>query len=105
MARRSGSADLPLHGGQVPRWLADRMIRLGAVMTQAVVHHYGRDELLRRLANPFWFQAFGAEKHKGTLYSFATILPCGGPTLVEACATWAKAAEDGLCPGPYEEGA
>src|SRR5256714_12378894 len=60
MARRAGSADLPLHGGQVPKWLADRMTRLGAVMTQAVVHHYGRDELLRRLANPFWFQAFGA---------------------------------------------
>jgi uncharacterized protein len=60
MARRSGSADLPLHGGQVPKWLADRMTRLGAVMTQAVVHHYGRDELLRRLANPFWFQCFGA---------------------------------------------
>ena len=60
MARRSGSADLPLHGGQVPKWLADRMTRLGAVMTQAVVHHYGRDELLRRLANPFWFQSFGA---------------------------------------------
>ena len=60
MARRSGSADLPLHGGQVPKWLADRMTRLGAVMTQAVVHHYRRDELLRRLANPFWFQAFGA---------------------------------------------
>src|SRR6476620_495511 len=48
------------HGGQVPKWLADRMTRLGAVMTQAVVHHYGRDELLRRLANPFWFQSFGA---------------------------------------------
>src|ERR1700687_2378861 len=60
MARRSGSADLPLHGGQVPRWLADRMTRLGAVMSQAIVHHYGRDELLRRLANPFWFQSFGA---------------------------------------------
>jgi hypothetical protein len=60
MARRSGSADLPLHGGQVPRWLADRMTRLGAVVSQAVVHHYGRDELLRRLANPFWFQSFGA---------------------------------------------
>src|SRR3981081_4014366 len=60
MARRSGSADLPLHGGQVPKWLADRMTRLGAVMTQAVVHHYGRDELLRRLASPFWFQSFGA---------------------------------------------
>src|ERR1700754_3108871 len=35
------------------------MTRLGAVISQAVVHHYGRDELLRRLANPFWFQAFG----------------------------------------------
>jgi uncharacterized protein len=60
MARRAGSADLPLHGGQVPRWLAARMTRLGAVMAQAIVHHYGRDELLRRLANPFWFQSFGA---------------------------------------------
>ena len=60
MARRAGSADLPLHGGFVPRWLADRMTRLGAVMSEAIIHHYGRDELLRRLANPFWFQSFGA---------------------------------------------
>ena len=60
MAQRTGSADLPLHGGSVPRWLADRMTRLGAVMCEAIVHHYGRDELLRRLAHPFWFQSFGA---------------------------------------------
>src|SRR4026209_1277349 len=60
MAKRSGNADLPLHGGRVPRWLADRMTRLGAVMSQAIVHHYGRYELLLRLANPFWFQSFGA---------------------------------------------
>jgi hypothetical protein len=60
MARRAGSADLPLHGGHVPKWLADRMTRLGAVMSLAIVHHYGRDELLRRLANPFWFQCFGS---------------------------------------------
>ena len=46
MASRSGRADLPLHGGRVPRWLADRMTRLGAVMTEAIVHHYGRDEFL-----------------------------------------------------------
>jgi uncharacterized protein len=59
-ARRAGSADLPLHGGQVPKWLADRMTRLGAVISEAIVHHYGRDELLRRLAHPFWFQSFGA---------------------------------------------
>ncbi len=60
MARRAGSADLPLHGGHVPRWLSDRMTRLGAVITQAIVHHYGREEFLRRLAHPFWFQSFGA---------------------------------------------
>jgi hypothetical protein len=60
MAQRSGSADLPLHGGRVPQWLADRMARLGAVIAEAIVLEYGRDELLRRLAHPFWFQAFGA---------------------------------------------
>src|SRR5580692_634178 len=60
MAHRSGSADLPLHGGRVPLWLADRMSRLGAVISEAIVHSYGRDELLRRLAHPFWFQSFGA---------------------------------------------
>src|SRR5712672_3141621 len=59
-ARRAGSADLPLHGGNVPPWLASRMTRLGAVMSEAIVHHYGRDEFLRRIANPFWFQSFGA---------------------------------------------
>src|SRR5579872_3503810 len=60
VAHRAGSADLPLHGGHVPAWLSQRMARLGAVMTEAIVHHYGRDEMLRRLAHPFWFQSFGA---------------------------------------------
>ena len=60
MPHRSGSADLPLHGGRVPLWLAGRMTRLGAVISEAIVLTYGRDELLRRLAHPFWFQSFGA---------------------------------------------
>src|SRR5690348_4858080 len=60
MARRAGSADLPLHGGRVPKWLGERMTRLGAVIAEAIVIEYGRDELLRRLAHPFWFQSFGA---------------------------------------------
>src|ERR1700736_5606430 len=60
MARRTGSADLPLHGGRVPPWLATRMSSLGAVITQAIVHRYGRDEFLERLSHPFWFQSFGA---------------------------------------------
>src|SRR5512145_616995 len=60
MTRRTGSADLPLHGGRVPAWLGERMSKLAAVICQAIVHHYGRDEFLRRLSHPFWFQSFGA---------------------------------------------
>ncbi len=60
MARASGSADLPLHGGRVPQWLGERMARLGRVIVEAIVLEYGRDELLTRLADPFWFQSFGA---------------------------------------------
>jgi uncharacterized protein len=56
---RTGSADLPLHGGSVPPWLRDRMARLGRVLAEAIVLEYGRDELLRRLAHPFWFQSLG----------------------------------------------
>ncbi|HYG68000.1 MAG TPA: DUF763 domain-containing protein, partial [Anaeromyxobacteraceae bacterium] len=57
--RAAGSADLPLHGGHVPPWLAGRMARLGRVLVEAIVLHYGRAELIRRLAHPFWFQALG----------------------------------------------
>jgi hypothetical protein len=60
MTRRTGSADLPLHSGRVPSWLAERMASLGAIIAQAVIHHYGRDEFLERLSHPFWFQSFGA---------------------------------------------
>src|SRR5437763_13036074 len=58
-AGRSGTADLPLHGGRVPAWLAARMARLGRVIVEAIAHEYGRTEVLRRLSNPFWFQSFG----------------------------------------------
>jgi hypothetical protein len=60
MARRAGTADLPLHNGRVPPWLAARMAKLGTVIAEAIILHYGRTEFLRRLANPFWFQSFGA---------------------------------------------
>jgi uncharacterized protein len=60
LAQRAGSADLPLHNGRVPAWLASRMARLGAVIAAAITQHYGREEFLRRLAHPFWFQSFGA---------------------------------------------
>ena len=57
---RSGIADLPLHGGSVPRWLADRMTLLGTAIAENIVHHYGVSALLSRLADPFWFQALGS---------------------------------------------
>ncbi len=58
--RRSGHADLPLHGGRVPVWLADRMTRLGTAIAESVLLHYGSSELLSRLSDPFWFQALGS---------------------------------------------
>src|SRR5437016_5508482 len=58
--KRSGIADLPLHGGRVPDWLAQRMTRLGTAVTEAIVHDYGTSAFLSRLSDPFWFQAFGS---------------------------------------------
>ena len=57
--KRSGVADLPLHGGRVPSWLATRMATLGTAIAEAVIHHYGHAALLSRLSDPFWFQALG----------------------------------------------
>src|SRR3954463_9680025 len=58
--KRSGVADLPLHGGRVPGWLAQRMTSLGAAITEAIILDYGAPAFLSRLSDPFWFQAFGA---------------------------------------------
>jgi hypothetical protein len=58
--KRSGIADLPLHGGRVPAWLATRMTRLGTAIAESIVAHYGTSGFLSRLSDPFWFQAYGA---------------------------------------------
>lgn len=57
--KRSGTADLPLHGGRVPAWLAERMQMLGTAIAESIVLHYGTAEFLARLSDPFWFQALG----------------------------------------------
>jgi len=57
--QRSGHADLPLHGGRVPAWLAQRMEQLGTAITESIVYHYGVPEFLSRLSDPMWFQALG----------------------------------------------
>lgn len=58
--KRSGVADLPLHGGRVPLWLAERMAKLGSAITEILIHEYGTSAFLSRLSDPFWFQALGS---------------------------------------------
>ena len=58
--KRSGSADLPLHYGYVPAWLAERMSKLGLAIIESIIAEYGNAEVLRRLSDPFWFQSLGA---------------------------------------------
>jgi len=58
--KRSGHADLPLHYGKVPPWLAERMARLGGAIVEAIVQEYGKTAVLQRISDPCWFQAFGA---------------------------------------------
>jgi hypothetical protein len=58
--KRSGSADLPLHGGHVPPWLSERMAKLGLAIVETIAMEFSTAEVISKLANPFWFQSFGA---------------------------------------------
>jgi len=58
--KRSGSADMPLHYGHVPPWLANRMALLGSAIVETLIIEYGKNEVIRRLSDPFWFQSLGA---------------------------------------------
>jgi hypothetical protein len=57
--KRCGVADLPLHGGRVLQWLAERMTKLGTAITETVIQGYGTSAFLSRISDPFWFQALG----------------------------------------------
>ncbi|MBQ0167027.1 MAG: DUF763 domain-containing protein [Treponema sp.] len=58
--RSTGHADLPLHTGTVPKWLADRMRDMGTLIVESLIMNYGRKEVLVRLSDPLWFQSLGA---------------------------------------------
>ncbi|MRX38064.1 DUF763 domain-containing protein [Flavobacterium sp. LC2016-23] len=58
--KRSGTADLPLHYGHVPLWLADRMSKLGFAIVETIAMEFSTSEVISKLSNPFWFQSFGA---------------------------------------------
>ena len=56
----SGTIGMPLHFGKMPRWLTDRMGNMGIAIVESVVQNYGKSEMLTRMSDPNWFQAFGA---------------------------------------------
>lgn len=57
--KRTGASELPLHGGKAPSWLVGRMKKLAKPIVHIIVDEYGRDEFLRRLSDPYWFQSLG----------------------------------------------
>jgi len=57
--KRTGFASLPLHGGKAPAWLFSRMVPLSREILRHIIEEYGAQEVLRRLSDPHWFQAFG----------------------------------------------
>lgn len=76
MLRRS-TANLPLHTGQAPRWLFQRMQRLAGAIVELIVIDFGPDEMLKRLADPHWFQAFGCVLGFDWHSSGLTTVTCG----------------------------
>ncbi|HTL30699.1 MAG TPA: DUF763 domain-containing protein [Tepidisphaeraceae bacterium] len=74
---RRQMAQLPLHDGSAPRYLFDRMWRLAGAITMAVADEYGPAEMLRRLSDPWWFQAFGCVLGFDWHSSGVTTVTCG----------------------------
>lgn len=60
MLKSTGHADLPLHTGTVPKWLADRMMQTGTLIVESIIENFGKKEVLVRLSDPLWFQSLGA---------------------------------------------
>jgi hypothetical protein len=74
---RSGISDLPLHGGDAPKWLFHRMVKLASAISEIVIDEYGAEELIQRMADPFWFQAFSCGLGFDWHSSGTTTVTCG----------------------------
>lgn len=77
MGNRVGTAHLPLHGGKAPPYLFQRMVKLAREISLAIVYEYGTLELMRRLSDPYWFQAFGCVLGYDWHSSGVTTVVCG----------------------------
>jgi hypothetical protein len=74
---RSGVSDLPLHNGDAPKWLFHRMVKLASAISDTMIEEYGTEELLARLSDPFWFQAFSCVLGFDWHSSGTTTVTCG----------------------------
>ncbi len=74
---RTGAVNLPLHTGKAPRWLFDRMVKLAGAITEVIIYEYSRDEFLRRISDPHWFQAFSCVLGFDWHSSGTTTTTCG----------------------------
>ncbi len=75
--QKTGVTNLPLHGGRAPPWLFKRMIKLSGAISEVVVMEYGADEFLKRIADPFWFQALSCVTGMDWHSSGTTTTTCG----------------------------
>jgi len=74
---RTGTANLPLHGGKAPRWLFKRMVQLSEGIIDVMIHEYGQETVLKRLSDPFWFQALSCVLGFDWHSSGTTTVTCG----------------------------
>src|SRR2546421_10531233 len=97
MGKRTGYATLPLDGGKAPAWLFSRMVLLSREILAHIVEEYGAQEVLRRLSDPFWFQAFGCVLGFDWHSSGVTTTVCGAvkESLRDTGAEWGLFAAGG----------
>lgn len=74
---RTGTVSLPLHSGKAPGWLFERMVKLAACITEVIIYEYGQSEILRRVSEPYWFQAFSCVLGFDWHSSGTTTTTCG----------------------------
>lgn len=74
---KTGIANLPLHGGSAPKWLFRRMVSLSEGIIEAIIMEYGKEEFLRRISNPFWFQCLSCVLGFDWHSSGTTTVTCG----------------------------
>ena len=74
---KTGTADLPLHYGKAPSWLFQRMKKLAREITIVITNEFGPEDFLRKISDPFWFQALGCALGFDWHSSGVTTTVCG----------------------------